>query len=172
MAFLDELLDWMGAFPFRRKRKPWRHSHATARREISIGWNPYADAGWTIWSAALLRHTLGGQLRVAVVALILCVDDEMIYRLQQDATAINLRMGSGGRLTSRRCHEITWPSSEPASQRRSRCSLEASLAWFNLPAERHSPPKFSSDIPSRSGPSASEQPDPLRGATDPGIALV
>ncbi|NKQ87677.1 hypothetical protein ELH92_11005 [Rhizobium ruizarguesonis] len=35
----------------------------------------------------------------------------MIYRLQQDATAINLRMGSGGRLTSGRCHEITWPSS-------------------------------------------------------------
>lgn len=42
--------------------------------------------------------------------LLLCVDDEMIYRQQQDATAINLRMGSGGRLTSRRCHEITWPS--------------------------------------------------------------
>ncbi|NKL37705.1 hypothetical protein GFL49_28900 [Rhizobium leguminosarum bv. viciae] len=35
----------------------------------------------------------------------------MMYRQQQDATAINLRMGSGGRLTSRRCHEITWPSS-------------------------------------------------------------
>ncbi|NKK01542.1 hypothetical protein GFL80_15845 [Rhizobium leguminosarum bv. viciae] len=48
----------------------------------------------------------------------LCVDDEMMYRLRQDATAINSRMGSGGRLTSRRCHEITWPSSEPASQRR------------------------------------------------------
>ncbi|EJC66460.1 hypothetical protein Rleg5DRAFT_2176 [Rhizobium leguminosarum bv. viciae WSM1455] len=45
--------------------------------------------------------------------LLLCVDDEMIYRQQQDATAINLRMGSGGRLTSRRCHEITWPSSAP-----------------------------------------------------------
>ncbi|NKQ73738.1 hypothetical protein C3Y89_25930 [Rhizobium sp. UPM1132] len=43
--------------------------------------------------------------------LLLSVDNEMIYRLQQDATAINLRMGSGGRLTSRRCHEITWPSS-------------------------------------------------------------
>jgi hypothetical protein len=42
---------------------------------------------------------------------LLCVDDEMMYRQQQDATAINLRMGSGGRLTSRRCHEITWPSS-------------------------------------------------------------
>ncbi|NKK43489.1 hypothetical protein GFL28_15845 [Rhizobium leguminosarum bv. viciae] len=42
----------------------------------------------------------------------------MMYRLRQDATAINSRMGSGGRLTSRRCHEITWPSSEPASQRR------------------------------------------------------
>ncbi|RUM07054.1 hypothetical protein EFB14_30490 [Rhizobium fabae] len=39
----------------------------------------------------------------------LCVDDRMIYRPRQDATAINLRMGSGDRLTSRRCHEITWP---------------------------------------------------------------
>ncbi|RUM05860.1 hypothetical protein EFR84_15040 [Rhizobium chutanense] len=33
----------------------------------------------------------------------------MVYRPRQNATAINFRMGSGGRLTSRRCHEITWP---------------------------------------------------------------
>ena len=50
---------------------------------------------WRVESLRLLRHNVGGRSPAG------------LSQADQDATAVNFRTGSGDRLTSRRCHEIT-----------------------------------------------------------------
>ncbi|KAA9387205.1 hypothetical protein F4V89_08030 [Neorhizobium galegae] len=69
-------------------RVQWFEVHGPRLRALS-------RSPWRVESLRLLRHNVGGRSAAG------------LSQADQDATAVSFRTGSGDRLTSRRCHEIT-----------------------------------------------------------------